>query len=115
MAQRAEVHQFAPSDLYKSTTALLAQSSARVRKHSFVWGRPTDFLPYQSTYMKFSRISLPGVLSSSNVPVEYCTKLSHLREFFWISLKRSVKTANRNIILVMITNESGGLVDVRDN
>lgn len=42
-------------------------------------------------------------------------KLSHLREFFWISLKRSVKTANRNIILVMITNESGGLVDVRDN
>lgn len=53
MAQRAEVHQFAPSDLYKSTTALLAQSSARVRKHSFVWGRPTDFLPYQSTYIKF--------------------------------------------------------------
>lgn len=119
MAQHAEVHQFAPSDLYKSPTALLAQSSAGVRKHSFVWCRLADFLPYQSTYIKFSRISLPGIVSSSNAPMEHCRKLSrlyyHLRELFWISLKRSVKTANRNIILAMITNESDRIVDVRDN
>lgn len=43
MSQHAEVHQFAPSDLYKSTTALLAQSSARFRKRSFDWCRLTDF------------------------------------------------------------------------
>jgi len=47
--------------------------------------------------------------------MEYCRELSHLPEFFWISLKRSIKTANRNIFLVRITNGPDRLVDVRDN